>query len=135
MKFSWRKKYAGRPRRRNRPLAVPCGHTDTSDLRLHPGCSLGPNEFHRVSGCCLLGRKAVWEGADLTSLSVCVSVCIYLCFYLCVCVCVCPSVLLVFLGGTRQKLQLSSRTHFSFLSLPLMIQGRHLGYGIISLQI
>lgn len=41
---------------------VPCGRADTPGLQLYPGSSFGPDEFHRVSGCSLVGGRIARSG-------------------------------------------------------------------------
>ena len=57
LKFAWRKKHAEFPWRRRDSQVVPCGQADTPRLQLYPGSSFGPDEFHRVSGCSLVGER------------------------------------------------------------------------------
>lgn len=56
LKFTWRKKHAEFPWRRRGSQVVPCGQADTPGLQLYPCSSFGPDEFHRVSGCSLVGE-------------------------------------------------------------------------------
>jgi hypothetical protein len=86
----WKEKHAGHPKRRTSPWAVPSGQTDTSVLQLYLGCSLGPSEFHRVSGCFLVGGgEAGWEKTYVLCVCVCVCVCVGVCMCVCLCLCVC----------------------------------------------